>query len=85
MSGAPILIAVKITLIERVPGHVYLVLPSALEPSVVLILRRRRRGPATQLFQPFSQVISVGSSSHTVLTVWAVDSQEGQQATDPTS
>ncbi len=51
---------------------------------MVLILCQRR-GPPAQLFQPFSQFIPIGSSSHTMLAVWAVDSQEGQQATDPTS
>jgi hypothetical protein len=38
-----------------------------------------------QLFQPFSQVTAAGEVSHTVLTVWAVDSQTGQYVADPRS
>jgi len=51
---------------------------------MVLILCQRR-GPLAQLFQSFSQFIPIDSSSHTMLAAWAVDSQERQQATDPTS
>jgi hypothetical protein len=52
---------------------------------MVLVILHRWRGAVAQLFQTFSQLIPIGSSSHTMLAVWAVDSQEGQQATDPTS
>jgi hypothetical protein len=52
---------------------------------MVLILCQGRPDPHAQLFQPFSQFIPVGLSSHTMLAVWAVESQEGQYVTDPTS
>ena len=53
---------------------------------MVLILLPKTVGiPAVQLFQPFSQFIPVGLASHTTLAVWAVDSEKGQQATDPAS
>jgi hypothetical protein len=36
---------------------------------MVLILCQRRRDPPAQLFQPFSQFIPVGLSSHTMLSI----------------
>jgi hypothetical protein len=52
---------------------------------MVPILLRRRRLPPVQLFQPFSQFISADLANHTVLTVWAVDSQKGQYVAEARS
>jgi hypothetical protein len=52
--------------------------------SMVVILERTRLRPPTQLFQPLSHLIPGRFASITMFTVWAVDSQEGQQRADPT-
>jgi hypothetical protein len=53
--------------------------------SLVLILVRTLLRPPVQLFQPYSQCIPGGWASHTVLALWAVNSQEGQYVADPRS
>src|ERR1700687_854032 len=52
-------------------------------PRIRFVLRRL--DPPIQLFQPFSQFIPASWASHTVRTVWAVDSQKGQYVADPGS
>ena len=51
---------------------------------MVVILERMRLRPPTQLFQPLSHFIPERFASITMFTVGAVDSQEGQQISDPT-
>jgi len=52
---------------------------------MVVILERTRLRPPAQLFQPLSHLIPARFASITMFTVWAVDSQEGQQVAGPTS
>ena len=52
---------------------------------VLIFVQKTVGGSLVQLFQPFSQFIPVGLASHTTLAAWAVDSEKGQQATDPAS
>ena len=56
-----------------------------LDFSLIPILERTRLRRPAQLFKPLSHFPPARFASITVFTVWAVDSQEGQQVADPTS
>ena len=67
--------------VPRLPGGI----PpeSRVTPGKVVPLRRHSPAP-TQLFQPLSQLIPGRFANIAMFTVWAVDSQEGQQMADGT-
>ena len=53
--------------------------------SVIPILERIRLRPPTQLFKPISHLTPAHFANITMFTLWAVDSQDGQQVAHPTS